>query len=120
MGWELELTFEVNKQMTADCDVTICLLPVLIPQRLSIKLDHLSQRTKVLIVQIHRLNKYMNMAEVFTAIFGKQTAENPDGLSTFREMWTHLFIWCVASSILFYTMAAALAFFTLGKHKFGR
>ena len=34
LGWELELTFEVNKQMTADCDVTICLLPVLIPQRL--------------------------------------------------------------------------------------
>ena len=26
LGWELELTFEVNKQMTADCDVTICLL----------------------------------------------------------------------------------------------
>ena len=34
LGWELELTFEVNKQMTADYDVTICLLPVLIPQRL--------------------------------------------------------------------------------------
>ena len=60
------------------------------------------------------------MSVVFDAIFGRQTAENHDGLSSFREMWTHVFIWCTASSIFFYTMAAALAFFTLGKHKFGR
>ena len=52
--------------------------------------------------------------------FSSQTAESPDGLATFGDMWTHVFIWCAASSILFYTMAGALAFFTLGKHKFGR
>ena len=52
--------------------------------------------------------------------FSSQKAESPDGLANFGDMWTHVFIWCAASSILFYTMAAALAFFTLGKHKFGR
>ena len=53
-------------------------------------------------------------------LFGFQKDERPDGLSTFGDMWTHVFIWCSASSLLFYTAAAALAFFTLGKHKFGR
>ena len=40
----------------------------------------------------------------------------PDG----EQIWYMVFIWCLGSSIVMYTMGAALAFFTLGKHKFGR
>ncbi|EDV38082.1 uncharacterized protein Dana_GF11085, isoform B [Drosophila ananassae] len=41
-------------------------------------------------------------------------------LNTFREMWYHVFLWALFSSIFIHTCAAVVAFFTLRKHKFGR
>ena len=36
------------------------------------------------------------------------------------EIWYEVFIWCLFSSIFVYVFGAAIAFFTLRKHKFGR
>ncbi|ALC40632.1 CG12341 [Drosophila busckii] len=41
-------------------------------------------------------------------------------INTFREMWYHVFLWALFSSIIIHTCAALVAFVTLRKHKFGR
>ncbi|XP_058122217.1 transmembrane protein 170B [Anopheles ziemanni] len=41
-------------------------------------------------------------------------------LATFVEMWYHIFLWALFSSIFVHTCAAVIAFVTLRKHKFGR
>lgn len=41
-------------------------------------------------------------------------------LKTFAEMWYHIFLWSLVSSIFVHTCAALIAFVTLRKHKFGR
>ncbi|XP_023177773.1 transmembrane protein 170A [Drosophila hydei] len=41
-------------------------------------------------------------------------------LNTFREMWYHVFLWALFSSIFIHTCAALVAFVTLRRHKFGR
>lgn len=41
-------------------------------------------------------------------------------LKTFPEMWYHIFLWALFSSIFMHTCAALIAFVTLRKHKFGR
>lgn len=41
-------------------------------------------------------------------------------LKTFAEMWYHIFLWSLFSSIFVHTCAALIAFVTLRKHKFGR
>ncbi|XP_050075849.1 transmembrane protein 170B [Anopheles maculipalpis] len=41
-------------------------------------------------------------------------------LRTFVEMWYHIFLWALFSSIFVHTCAAVIAFVTLRKHKFGR
>ncbi|KNC29708.1 hypothetical protein FF38_03039 [Lucilia cuprina] len=41
-------------------------------------------------------------------------------LDNFREMWYHIFLWALFSSIFIHTCAALVAFVTLRKHKFGR
>lgn len=41
-------------------------------------------------------------------------------LKTFNEMWYHVFLWAIFSSIFVHTCAALVAFVTLRKHKFGR
>lgn len=41
-------------------------------------------------------------------------------LKTFAEMWYHIFLWSLFSSIFVHTCAALVAFVTLRKHKFGR
>lgn len=43
-----------------------------------------------------------------------------DLLKTFSEMWYHIFIWSLYSSVFVHTCAAFIAFVTLRKHKFGR
>uniref|UniRef100_A0A182IUN4 Transmembrane protein 170A n=1 Tax=Anopheles atroparvus TaxID=41427 RepID=A0A182IUN4_ANOAO len=41
-------------------------------------------------------------------------------LKTFVDMWYHIFLWALFSSIFLHTCAAVIAFVTLRKHKFGR
>lgn len=41
-------------------------------------------------------------------------------LRMFPEMWYHIFLWALFSSIFIHTCAALIAFVTLRKHKFGR
>ena len=41
-------------------------------------------------------------------------------LKTFPDMWYHMFLWALFSSIFVHTCAALVAFVTLRKHKFGR
>ncbi len=41
-------------------------------------------------------------------------------LIEFSEMWYHVFLWALFSSIFVHTIAALFAFITLRKHKFGR
>lgn len=41
-------------------------------------------------------------------------------LKTFTEMWYHIFLWALFSSIFVHICAALVAFVTLRKHKFGR
>lgn len=41
-------------------------------------------------------------------------------LKTFAEMWYHIFLWGIFSSVFVHTCAALVAFVTLRKHKFGR
>lgn len=41
-------------------------------------------------------------------------------LTSFQEMWYHIFLWALFSSIFVHTCAALIAFATLRKHKFGR
>lgn len=41
-------------------------------------------------------------------------------LKTFGEMWYHIFLWSLFSSVFVHTTAALVAFVTLRKHKFGR
>lgn len=41
-------------------------------------------------------------------------------LKTFAEMWYHIFLWSLFSSVFVHTCAALIAFVTLRKHKFGR
>jgi hypothetical protein len=38
----------------------------------------------------------------------------------FAEMWYHAFLWALFSSILVHSVAAAIAFGRLRKHKIGR
>lgn len=41
-------------------------------------------------------------------------------LTKFVDMWYHVFLWALFSSIIVHTGAAVVAFVTLRKHKFGR
>ncbi|XP_046396607.1 transmembrane protein 170A [Ischnura elegans] len=41
-------------------------------------------------------------------------------LVTFAEMWYQVFLWALFSSIFVHVIAAAIAFATLRKHKFGK
>lgn len=41
-------------------------------------------------------------------------------LKNFVEIWYHIFLWSLVSSILVHICAALIAFVTLRKHKFGR
>lgn len=41
-------------------------------------------------------------------------------LTSFKDMWYHIFLWALFSSIFVHTCAALVAFVTLRKHKFGR
>ncbi|XP_071451668.1 transmembrane protein 170B [Hetaerina americana] len=41
-------------------------------------------------------------------------------LVTFTEMWYQVFLWALFSSIFVHVIAAAIAFATLRKHKFGK
>lgn len=43
-----------------------------------------------------------------------------DPLNTFAEMWYQVFLWALFSSIFVHVIAAAIAFATLRKHKFGK
>lgn len=45
---------------------------------------------------------------------------NDHALKTFAEMWYHIFLWCLFSSVFVHTCAALVAFVTLRRHKFGR
>lgn len=45
---------------------------------------------------------------------------NNQALKTFAEMWYHIFLWGLFSSVFVHTCAALVAFVTLRKHKFGR
>ncbi|XP_012262308.1 transmembrane protein 170A [Athalia rosae] len=41
-------------------------------------------------------------------------------LTTFVEMWYQIFLWALFSSIFVHTIAAAICFATLRKHKYGK
>nr|CAD7453091.1 unnamed protein product [Timema tahoe]CAD7603923.1 unnamed protein product [Timema genevievae] len=41
-------------------------------------------------------------------------------LNTFAEMWYQIFLWALFSSLFVHVIAAAIAFATLRKHKFGK
>lgn len=41
-------------------------------------------------------------------------------LRQFHEMWYHIVLWALFSSVFVHTCAALVAFVTLRKHKFGR
>ncbi|KAF4526971.1 hypothetical protein B566_EDAN015797 [Ephemera danica] len=43
-----------------------------------------------------------------------------DSLNTFAEMWYHMFLWALFSSIFVHVAAAAIAFGTLRKHRMGK
>jgi hypothetical protein len=58
------------------------------------------------------------MVRVLDAILGFQKA--PTSLKTGTDIWYEVFIWTMFSSLAIYSMAAAAAFLTLRKHKFGR
>lgn len=45
---------------------------------------------------------------------------NDHTLRTFAEMWYHIFLWGLFSSVFVHTCAALVAFVTLRRHKFGR
>ncbi|XP_049808145.1 uncharacterized protein LOC126251639 isoform X2 [Schistocerca nitens] len=42
-----------------------------------------------------------------------------DPLNTFAEMWYHVFLWALLSSVFVHAVAAAIAFATLRKHIYG-
>ena len=58
------------------------------------------------------------MVRVLNAILGFQRSPKP--LLTGTEIWYEVFIWCIFSSVILYSLAAIIAFITLRKHKFGR
>ncbi|XP_063236540.1 transmembrane protein 170A [Bacillus rossius redtenbacheri] len=41
-------------------------------------------------------------------------------LNTFGEMWYQMFLWALFSSLFVHALAAAIAFATLRKHRFGK
>ncbi|XP_058807682.1 transmembrane protein 170A [Phymastichus coffea] len=41
-------------------------------------------------------------------------------LTSFAEMWYQIFLWALFSSIFVHTIAAAICFATLRKHKYGK
>lgn len=41
-------------------------------------------------------------------------------LKQFHEMWYHIVLWALFSSVFVHTVAALIAFVTLRRHKFGR
>ncbi|XP_043279171.1 transmembrane protein 170A [Venturia canescens] len=41
-------------------------------------------------------------------------------LSSFAEMWYQIFLWALFSSVFVHTIAAAICFATLRKHKYGK
>ncbi|CAL7940708.1 unnamed protein product [Xylocopa violacea] len=41
-------------------------------------------------------------------------------LTSFAEMWYHIFLWALFSSIFVHTIAAAMCFATLRQHKYGK
>ncbi|XP_077983038.1 transmembrane protein 170A-like [Glandiceps talaboti] len=43
-----------------------------------------------------------------------------DPLRGFAEMWYHIFLWFLFSSVLVHAVASIIAFFCLRKHKIGR
>lgn len=58
------------------------------------------------------------MVRVLDAILGFQKSENP--LTSGIDIWYEVFVWALFSSLFIYSIAAAGAFLTLRKHKFGR
>merc|ERR1712018_466595 len=63
------------------------------------------------------LKSIVKMVRNFDAILAFQKAST--GLKTGTEIWYEVFIWCLFSSLFIYFLAAAAAFLTLRKHKFG-
>lgn len=59
----------------------------------------------------------MYLNDTWTDVMGLR---NNHALKTFAEMWYHIFLWSLFSSIFVHTCAAFVAFITLRKHKFGR
>lgn len=55
--------------------------------------------------------------DTIRSVFNLQRTTN---LTSFQEMWYHIFLWALFSSIFVHTCAALIAFATLRKHKFGR
>ncbi|XP_070575929.1 transmembrane protein 170A-like [Ptychodera flava] len=52
----------------------------------------------------------------FSSVIGLSS----DPLQGFAEMWYHVFLWFLFSSVLVHAIAAFIAFFCLRKHKIGR
>lgn len=63
------------------------------------------------------LNEELSKLDTFADVLNFRNAH---GLKTFVEMWYHMFLWCLVSSVFVHTCAALIAFVTLRKHKFGR
>ncbi|KAH8307705.1 hypothetical protein KR215_011887 [Drosophila sulfurigaster] len=61
-----------------------------------------------------------NDADELDAIIDVLGLRSQAHLNTFREMWYHVFLWALFSSVFIHTCAALVAFVTLRKHKFGR
>ncbi|KAG8229226.1 hypothetical protein J437_LFUL008863 [Ladona fulva] len=51
--------------------------------------------------------------------FAQVIGLSPSALITFSEMWYQVFLWALFSSVFVHVIAAAIAFATLRKHKFG-
>ena len=68
--------------------------------------------------QVSKLDAFLKMVRTFDAILAFQKSANP--LKTGTDIWYEVFIWCLFSSLFIYFLAAAAAFLTLRKHKFGR
>lgn len=59
----------------------------------------------------------MTMFDTFADVLNFRSTNT---LRSFTEMWYHIFLWSLVSSIFVHTCAALIAFVTLRKHKFGR
>lgn len=60
------------------------------------------------------------MAESLDSVADVMGLRHGSPLKNFNEMWYHVFVWALFSSIFVHTSAAMFAFVTLRRHKFGR